>query len=129
MKRQGLNPAKPVAYFEYDFSRDGGAVGEIALRGNSLPDGARVTSGLIEVEAAITSDGAVTVELGVEATADVLASTLKAALTKGTLLDTVPNHTAAKVIKVDSAGAGVVMTVGVAAITAGKLIVALEYYA
>ena len=49
MQRQGLEPAKRVAYFEYDFARDGGAVGDIAMRGDSLPEGAIVTSGMVHV--------------------------------------------------------------------------------
>jgi hypothetical protein len=116
MKRQGLDPTKKVAYFEYDFGMDGGAVGTIALRGDRLPD-----------DAVITSGGAPTVTLGVETAVDVLASTLKAALSLNALLDTVPAGTAATAIRTTAAGKGITMTIGVAAITAGKFIVALEY--
>jgi hypothetical protein len=126
MERQGLNPAKPVAYFEYDFSRDGGAVGEIALRGNKLPKGAVVDGGKIHVITPVTSAAAVTVELGIEGTDDVLESTLKAALTQNAIIAT---EAATTPLLTTTAGAGVTMTIGVAAITAGKLIVALEYFA
>ena len=127
MERKGLAPGKQVAYFEYDFDKDGGAIGTVALRGNKLPSGAIITSGMIHVITAVTSGAAVTVELGVEGTDDVLASTLKAALTIGALLDVVPAMTAATAILTTTAGAGVTMTIGVAAITAGKVVVALEY--
>ena len=127
MELKGLAPGKQVAYFEYDFAKDGGAIGAIALRGNKIPSGAIITSGMIHVITAVTSDGAVTVELGVEATDDVRASTLKAALTIGAMLDVVPVGTAATAILTTTAGAGVTMTIGDAAITAGKVVVALEY--
>lgn len=126
MERQGLAPKKSVAYFEYDFGRDGGAVGEIALRGNALPEGAVVDGGKIHVITPVTSTGAVTVELGIEDTDDVLESTLKAALILNAIIATEAATTA---ILATTAGAGVTMTVGVAAITAGKFVVALEYFA
>ena len=91
MQRQGLEPAKRVAYFEYDFARDGGAVGDIAMRGDALPEGAIITSGMVQVIAAVTSGGAATA------------------------------------IRVTTAGTRPVVTVAVAALTAGKLICALEY--
>jgi len=127
MKRQGLDPTKKVAYFEYDFAKDGGAIGAIALRGDRLPNDAVITSGMIHVNAAVTSGGAVTVTLGVETAVDVLASTLKAALTLNALLDTVPAGTAATAVRTTAAGRGLTMTIGVATITAGKITVALEY--
>jgi hypothetical protein len=127
MNRKGLDPTKKVAYFEYDFALDGGAVGTIALRGDRLPNSAVITSGMIHVNTAVTSGGAVTTTLGVETAVDVLASTLKAALTLDALLDTVPVGTAATAIRTTAAGRGVTMTIGVATITAGKFTVALEY--
>ncbi len=127
MKRHGLEPVKRVAYFEYDFAMDGGAVGEIALRGDRMPNDAVITGGMIHVNTAVTSDGAVEVTLGVLTADDVLATTLKAALTLNALLDTVPAGTAATAIRTTSGGLGLNMTIGVAAITAGKITVALEY--
>jgi len=128
MERKGLAPGKQVAYFEYDFAKDGGAIGALTLRGNRLPAGAIITSGMIHVVTAVTSNGAVTVELGLGAVADAIrASTLKAALTLNALLDVVPVGTAATAIRNTTAGAGITMTIGVAAVTAGKFVVALEY--
>jgi len=128
MARRGLEPAKSVAYLEYDFALDGGAVGTIALRGDKLPKGAVVTDGKLHVLTAVTSGGAVTMTLGIETAVDVLASTLKGAMTLAAILDVVPVRTAATSILTTTDGAGVTMTVGVAAITAGKFVVALEYF-
>lgn len=128
MERRGLEPVKRVAYFEYDFARDGGAVGDIPLRGDALPAGAIVTDGKIHVHAAVTSTGDATVALNLLTAADILAATAKAALTANALLDVVPVRTAATSIRNTVAGAGLTATVAVAALTAGKFIVALEYY-
>lgn len=127
MERRGLEPAKNVAYFEYDFAIDGGAIGTIALRGNKLPKGAIVTSGMLYVNTAVTSGGAVTMTLGVVTAVDVLASTLKGAMTLAAVLDVVPAGTAATAILTTTDGKGVTLTIGVAAITAGRFTVALEY--
>jgi hypothetical protein len=127
MDRQGLEPCKRVAYYEYDYARDGGAIGTVVLRGPKLPAGAVVTDGKIHVKTAVTSSGAVTMTLGILTAVDVLASTLKGAMTLDAILDVVPVRTAATSI-LATAGAGVTLTIGVAAITAGKFIVALEYF-
>lgn len=128
MQRRGLEPAKQVAYFEYDFSRDGGAVGDIALRGDSIPSGAIVRNGVVHVLAAVTSGGAATVALKLKTAGDVLAATAKASLTLNAVLDVVPVNTAATSILNTADGAQVVATVGAAALTAGKIVVALEYF-
>lgn len=127
MKRQGLDPAKKVAYFEYDFAMDGGAVGALAMRGDKLPNDAVITSGMIHVNTACTSGGAATVTMGVETAVDVRASTAVAALTANALLDTVPVGTAATAIRTTAGGKGVTLTIGTAALTAGKITLALEY--
>ena len=127
MIRKGLEPNKRVAYFEYDFAMDGGAVGDITLRGDRLPNDAVITSGMIHVNTAVTSGGSATVALKVLSAGDVLAATAKTSLTLNALLDTVPVGTAATAVRTTSAGLGVTMTVAVAALTAGKITVALEY--
>jgi hypothetical protein len=128
MERQGLEPSKNVAYFEYDFGLDGGAIGTIKLRGNRLPKDAVITDGMIHVKTAVTSGGATEVTLGVETATDVLGTTLKAAMGAGVLVDAVPDGTVAKAIVTTTDGAGVTMAIGVATITAGRFVVALEYY-
>lgn len=112
--------------FEYDFAKHGGAVGDIALAAQ-IPSGAIVTRGMVHVVTAVTSGGSATVALKLVGTADVLAATAKASLTAGALLDTVPVGTAATAIKT-TANTGLTVTVAVAALTAGKIRVHLEYY-
>jgi len=128
MIRKGLEPVKKVAYFEYDFSRDGGAVGAIALRGDSLPAGAIVTTGKVHINTAVTSDGSATLALKIVGAADVLTATAVGSFSSNALLDTVPVNTAATSIKVATTGTGMTLTVAVAALTAGKFTVAMEYY-
>lgn len=126
MGAQGLENAKKVAYFEYSFAKDGGAVGDITLRGARLPAGAIVTTGIIHVLTAVTSGGAPTVALKLVDAEDVLAATLKGSLTLNALLDTVPVGTAATAVRC-TANTALTMTIGVADLTAGKLAVALDY--
>ena len=128
MKRLGLNPEKRVAYLEYDFAVDGGAIGTIAMRGDKLPNDAVINIGMIQVNTACTSGGLATITMGVETAVDVLASTAVAALTQNALLATVPDGTAAKAIRTTAAGKGINLTIGTAALTAGKITVAVEYF-
>lgn len=128
MQRLGLEPAKRVAYYEYDFAIDGGAVGDITLRGPGLPDDAIVDTGKVQVKTAVTSGGSATVAVKLLSAADLLAATAKASLTANAIFDVVPAGTAATALRTTSAGLKPAITVAVAALTAGKLIVALEYY-
>ncbi len=121
-----LENRKYVLQAEYDFDKDGGAVGDITLRGGGLPAGAVVTSGVVDVQTAVTSAGAPTVALAIEGAEDVLAETLKGALGVG-LVDVEPDGTAANMIKT-TVPRNIVATVAVAALTAGKINVALEYF-
>ena len=128
MQRQGLEPTKRVAYFEYDFSRDGGAVGDITLRGDKLPNDAVVNIGAIHVNTALTSGGSATIALKILSANDVKGATAVATWSANAILDTVPVGTAATSIRTTSSGLGVTMTVAVAALTAGKFTLALEYF-
>lgn len=128
MERRGLEASKRVAYYEYDFAVEGGAVGDITLRGPGLPAGAIITDGKIHVITAVTSGGAATAALKIESAEDVLAATAKATLAINAILDVVPVRTAATSIRVTANGKKPVMTVATAALTAGKMIVALEYF-
>lgn len=122
-----LDNRKRVLQVEYDFAKDGGAVGDITLRGGGLPAGAVVTSGVIDMQTTLASGGAATIALKVAAAGDVLAAgTLITALSSGAN-DVVPDGTAANMIKT-TAAASVTASIGVAALTAGKLVVCLEYY-
>lgn len=123
----GVENYKKVAYFEYDFSSDGGAVGDISVGGAVIPAGAVITSGVIHVKTAVTSGGAATVAIKAVGANDILAATGKASLTLNALLDTVPDGAAANMIRVASNVTALTFTVGTAALTAGKIAVALEY--
>ncbi len=126
MGTQGLENKKGVIYAEYDFSKEGGAVGDITLRGGVLPKGAIVTSGIIHVPTALTSGGSATIALKVVGTADVLAATAVASFSEDALLDVVPDGEASNMV-LCAANAAVVATVAVAVLTAGQFVVALEY--
>lgn len=68
---QGLGSPKP-AYAVYDFAVDGGAVGAITLRGDSVPSGAVIVDSLLRVTTALTG-GTVTdtLSLGSEGATDI----------------------------------------------------------
>ena len=123
---QGLENAKKVKYFEYDFSKEAGAVGDITLRGGYLPEGAIVLDGKVHVQTALTSGGAATVALKLQSAADVLAATAIASLSLNAILDTVPDGTAANAVRL-TAKRQLVATVATETLTAGKFVVAVEY--
>ncbi len=110
----------------YDFAKEGGAVGDIALRGGALPSGAIVHSGLVTIQTAVTSGGSATVALKLESAGDVLAATAKASLISPGVA-VVPVITDASKWILTTGAVQVVATVAVAALTAGKLIVELFY--
>jgi len=63
-----------TADYYYDFAKDGGAVGNVNLRGPALPSGAIVTDALVHVDTPLGSGGGATVAVGVESTTDVQAA-------------------------------------------------------
>ena len=128
MSLNALAPQKNVAYFEYDFDKHGGAVGAISVQGNGLPAGAIITSGVIHVTAAVTSGGAATVSVGLVSAADLRAATAVGSLTLNALLDVIPDGAATNMIRVASADNTAIFTVGTAALTAGRIVLAIEYF-
>jgi len=127
MRNTGLATRKGVAYFEFDFSRHGGAVGDIEVEGDEIPIGAVITSGIHHVTAAVTSDGEATVACKALGANDLLGATAKSSLTKNALVDLVPDGTAAHMIRVTSNITALTYTVAVADLTAGKIVTAVEY--
>ena len=121
---KGLYAMKRVATAIYDFAVNGGAVGAIALTTLPLPAGAVITGSRIDVITPLTSGGAATVSVDAEAAGDIQA----AAAISGA-----PWSTAG--VKVPSAGTNikttvarqVTATVAVAALTAGKFAVYIDY--
>src|SRR6056297_596051 len=116
-----------VAQFRYDIDVHGGAVGDITLIG-ALPIDAIVVGGMIDVQTAGASGGDATVALKFETDEDVLTATAGAVanLTEGAIIDIVPDHTAANAIRIVDADR-MTMTIGTAALTAGKLDIHVEY--
>lgn len=122
-----IETSRRTATASYDFAVDGGAVGDIPLRGQSIPQGAIITDVLIDVETLLTSGGAATVALKAESAADLNAADAisgapwsTAGAKRGDLdADAAPvKTTAARVITA---------TVATAALTAGKFTAIVTY--
>lgn len=125
-----VNRCKNMMVCVYDFAVLGGAVGDIGLlddEGNAamVPAKAIVTKVLVDTITAPTSGGLATVALKLVNAADLLGATAKASVTG--ILDGVPAETAATAVKNGAADSQVKVTVGTAALTAGKLRVFVEY--
>ena len=108
----------------YDFDEHGGIVGDNECD-LALPEGAIIYNGFANVVTDPTSGGSATVALKIEGTADLLEATAIASVTGA--LDLVPDGTAANVIALTEARK-LTVTVAVAALTAGKIDVYLQYF-
>lgn len=128
----------------YDFAVDGGAVGDIELssKANShlLPEGAIVKAVYMKVVTAFTSGGSATLTVGNAADKDgYMASIAVASLTAnagfshasqaGALLWDNTNDASLAYIVTSSANTqNLSITIGTAAMTAGKAVIVVEYY-
>lgn len=122
----------------YDFAIQGGAVGTVntsqpvAAGGSnnniscSLPKAAIVRGGFIDVVTAVTSGGSATVSLGLNSTTDLLAATLKTSLGTGRTSLVPVFSTVSGYIKT-TAVTPVTASIAVAALTAGRIRVFLDY--
>jgi hypothetical protein len=113
----------------YDFSVSGGAVGAISLLDENgkaavIPNKAIITDSMIDVITAPTSGGSATIALGANTTTDLKAATAIASYTG--IVAGVPVGTAATAVKT-TADRTVTATIAVAALTAGKFYVMVEY--
>ncbi len=120
-----------VARGDYSFAVDGGAVSTIALTGGLLiPSGAIITRGFIEVTTALTSGGAATIAVQVEAAGDICAATAVASWTAGRKnilpAPTSGSLTASTAVKT-TAARDISIVIATAALTAGVFKVVLEY--
>lgn len=104
----------------YDFAVNGGAIGTIELPGE-IPDNAIITKCIVDVHTAPTSGGSATVALGLNTTTDLLAATAIASVT-GVVI---AKDTAAA-FKL-TADRKVQVTIAVAALTAGKMAIVVEW--
>lgn len=126
MLKSGLNPTKQVAKFIYDFSKYGGAQGNIVVQGHGIPAGALITGGLIDVEYNLAGAGA-SVAFKAQNAGDVLAATAITGMSMNALLDTVPNNTAEQAIRLSGAINCLIFSISGADLTSGRIAVALEY--
>lgn len=118
-----------VVRADYSFAADGGAVGTIALLGaTSIPSGAIVVGGLVEVTTALTSGGAATVAVQVEGAGDIVAAAAVSGAPWSTTgrKSVVPAFTGATSVKT-TAARDVSAVVATAALTAGAFTVYLFY--
>lgn len=128
VRMPGARGANFQAKGTYSFAVSGGAVGTIALPGASIPSGAIVRGGWINVITPPTSGGAATVSVGVEAAGDLQA----AAVISGAPWSTVgrknvtPGYTGATSIAT-TAARSISIAVAVAALTAGVFEVYVDY--
>lgn len=122
----GLTAVKEVRA-TFDFAKLGGAIGSIALP-VTLPEGAIVMDGMVHVLTAVTSGGAATVALQLEAAGDIVAAAAVTGAPWSTtgLKDIVPAGTAATAVKTTVARKPTVV-IATAALTAGKFRVFLRY--
>lgn len=112
----------------YDFATDGGLVGDIALRGEALPLGAIVTDALLIVDTIPTSGGGATIAVKVEGAADIqAAAAIAGAPWSTTGAKRASAVTATSTVVTTTASRQPTITVGTAALTAGKLKVILKY--
>lgn len=126
---EGLGGSVRVLRADYSLAADGGAVGTInLLPAGTIPSGAIILGGWLEVTTALTSGGAATVSVEVEAAGDVIAAAAVGGAPWSTTgrKNTVPAFTGASSVATTAART-VTATVAVAALTAGAFRVYLVY--
>lgn len=111
----------------YSFAVDGGAVGDIVLRGNTIPSGAVILDALLKVDTALTSGGAATVAVKVEGAADINAADAISGAPWSTTGAKRCDFTATTAPITTTAARSITATVATAALTAGAFSVAIAY--
>lgn len=111
----------------YDFATEGGAVGDITLRGDTIPSGAIIVDSLIVVDTALTSGGSATVAIKTESSADVNAADAISGAPWSTTGPKRGDLTATTAPVRTTAARSIVATVGTAALTAGAFKVVVWY--
>ncbi|MDI9885908.1 hypothetical protein QMZ92_16360 [Streptomyces sp. HNM0645] len=119
--------SKKYARGLYDFATDGGASGDITLRGDTIPSAAIITDALIHVDTALTSGGAATVAIKVESAADINAADAISGAPWSSTGAKRGDFTATTAPIKTTAARSIVATVGTADLTAGKFSVLVEY--
>lgn len=116
----------------YDFSSMGGAVSSIPLVDDAgqparFPAGSIIVKTFMNVVTAVTSGGSATVAFSLVNAGDVLAATAKTSFTLNAMLDGVQTGSAANMIAPLSSAKVLNIDIAVAALTAGKIEVFVEY--
>ncbi len=111
----------------YDFAVEGGAVGDITLRGDAIPSGAIIVDSLIHVDTVLTSGGSATVAIKTEGAADVNAADAISGAPWSTTGAKRGDLTATTAPVKTTAARSIVATVGTAALTAGVFRIVVWY--
>lgn len=111
----------------YDFAIEGGVVGDITLRGDTIPSGAIITDALISVDTVLTSGGSATVAIKTEGAADVNSADAISGAPWSTTGAKRGDLTATTAPVRTTAARPIVATVGTAALTAGVFKVVVWY--
>lgn len=111
----------------YDFAVDGGAVGDITLRGDRIPSGAIVVDALLHVDTVLTSGGSATVAIKVEGGTDINSAAAISGAPWSTTGAKRATFTATTAPVKTTAARSIAATVGTAALTAGKFSVLVSY--
>lgn len=111
----------------YDFAVDGGAVGDITLRGDTIPSGAIITDVFVQVDTPPASGGAATVAVRAEAAGDVQAGAAVSGTPWSTSGPKRVSFTATSPPIKATVARNLVATVGTAPLTAGKFTVAVDF--
>lgn len=111
----------------YDFAVDGGAVGDITLRGDTVPSGAVIVDSLIQVDTVLTSGGAATVAIKTEGAADINAADAISGAPWSTTGPKRGDLTSTAAPVTTTAARSIAATVGTAALTAGAFKVVVWY--
>jgi len=111
----------------YDFATDGGAAGDITLRGDTIPSGAVIVDALIHVDTAVTSGGAATLAIKIESAADINAADAVSGAPWSTTGAKRGDFTATTAPIKTTAARNIVATVATADLTAGKFTVVVWY--
>lgn len=116
---------------DYSFAVDGGAIGTIPLIGATvIPSGAIITGGFIEITTTVTSGGAATIAVQVNAAGDICAATAVASWAAGRyniLPATASGSLSASTTVKTTAARDISIVIAAFALTAGVFKVVLEY--
>lgn len=123
----GLGRVKP-ARAQYEFAVDGGAVGDITLRGDTIPSGAIIVDALLHVDTVLTSAGSTaTVAIKTQSAADINTADVISGAPWSTTGAKRADLTATTAPVKTTAARPIVATVAVQALTAGKFTVVVWY--